>query len=71
MAVDFLPQMKKVDKFPVPQPGMTCFYIVTQNGVFTYTGKEVDFGQKRDKLSKLFYQGHELIGQMRLAEENG
>jgi hypothetical protein len=34
MAEGFLPQMKKVEKFPVPKPGMTCFYVVTPKGVF-------------------------------------
>jgi acyl carrier protein len=31
---------------------------------------ENDLGEKRDQLSKLFYRGHDLITQMRLAEEN-
>lgn len=69
MAEGFLPQMKKVEKFPVPKPGMTYFYVVTPKGIFTYTAKEDDLGEERDKLSKLFHQGHELIGQMRIAEQ--
>ena len=70
MASEFLPDMKKVEMFPVPTPGNTTFYVVTAKGVFTYTAKEEDLGEERDKLSKLFHQGHELIGQMRIAEQN-
>ncbi len=69
MSEEFLPQMKKAEKFPVPNPGMTYFYIVTPKGIFTYSAKEDDLGEERDKLSKLFHQGHKLIGQMRIAEE--
>ena len=69
MAEGFLPQMKKVEKFPVPKLGTTCFYVVTPKGIFTYTAMEDDLGEERDKLSRLFHQGHELIGQMRIVEE--
>ena len=70
MAEDYLKHMKKVDKFPVVQPGNTTFYVVTPKGIFSYTAKEDDLGEKRDKkLSSLFHQGHELIGQIRMAEE--
>jgi acyl carrier protein len=69
MAEDYLGDMKMVEAFPTVTPGNTTFYVVTPNGVFTYTAKEDDLGGKRDKLSKLFYQGQELITQMRLADE--
>lgn len=69
IAGDFLKEMKKVEVFPTVKPGDTTFYVVTPKGVFTYTAKEDDLGEKRDRLSKLFYQGQELITQMRLAEE--
>ncbi|MCC5806901.1 MAG: hypothetical protein JJU00_11295 [Opitutales bacterium] len=70
MAEGFLGEMRRVETFPVPKPGHTNFYVVTPKGVFTYTAKEDDLGKERDKLSKLFHQGHELIGQMRIAEQN-
>jgi acyl carrier protein len=69
MAEGYLAGMKKVEGFPMVTPGNTTFYVVTPQGVFTYTAKEEDLGEKRDRLSKLFYQGHELITRMRLAEE--
>lgn len=64
-----LEHMKDAGKFPVPMPGQTIFYVVTPEGVFTYSAKEDDLGNKRDKLSPLFYEGHELITQMRIADE--
>jgi acyl carrier protein len=70
MAEGYLAEMKKVEKFPMVTPGNTTFYVVTQQGVFTHTAKENVLGEERGQLSKLFYQGQDLITQMRLAEEN-
>lgn len=64
-----LVHMKRTDKFPVPMPGQTIFYVVTPGGVFTYSAKEEDLGNQRDKLSPLFYEGQELITQIRIADE--
>jgi hypothetical protein len=64
-----LKQIKKTEKYPVPKIGQTIFYIVTPDGVFTYSAKEDDLRNKRDGLFPLFYAGHELITQMRIAEE--
>jgi hypothetical protein len=70
MAEDCLKHMKKVDEFPIVKPGSTTFYIVTADGVFSYTAREDDLGEKRDKnLSDLFHQCHALITQMRIADE--
>ncbi|MEM9479497.1 MAG: hypothetical protein AAGA58_07580 [Verrucomicrobiota bacterium] len=70
MAEDYLKHMKKVDKFPVVQPGKTTFYVVTPKGIFAYSAETDDLGEERDKkLSPLFYQGHELIRKIRMAEE--
>lgn len=68
-AASYLKLMKKTEKFPVPKLGETIFYVVTSDGVFTYAAKEDDLGNKRDQLSPLFLQGHELVTQMRLADE--
>ena len=70
MAEESLKHMKKVDTFPIVKPGSTTFYIVTPDGVFSYTAKEDDLGEERDKnLSSLFHQCHSLITQMRIADE--
>ncbi len=71
MAEAVLKHMKKVDQYPIVKPGNTSFYVVTSEGVFTYTAKEEELGEGRDKnFSALFHQGHSLITQMRIAEEN-
>ena len=70
MAEQYLKHMKVVKNFPIVKPGNTTFYVVTPKGVFTYTAKENDLGEKKDKkLSPLFHQGHKLITQMRIAKE--
>lgn len=72
MAEDCLEHMKKVDSFPIVKPGNTTFYIPTADGVFGYTAKEEDLGERRDgKLSDLFHQCHALITAMRIADEEG
>ena len=70
MAEEAIKHMKKVEEFPVVKPGNTTFYIVTHDGVFAYTAKEEDLGERRDKnLADLFHQCHSLITQMRIADE--
>ena len=70
MAGGILKHMKKTDVFPIVQPGNITFYVVTGDGVFSYTAKEDDLGEERDKkLSGLFHQCHSLITQMRIADE--
>lgn len=71
VAEEFLKDMTRVEKCPLPTQGITIFYVITPKGIFTYQAKEKDLGEKRDKLSKLFYQGHQLIGQMRIAQQKG
>jgi len=69
MASSFVESMEEVDSFPLVAPGDTTFYVVTPSGVRMYSAKEDDLGEERDRLSPLFHQGHELIGQMRIAEQ--
>jgi hypothetical protein len=69
VAEEFLKDMTKVEKCPLPAPGITVFYVMTPKGIFSYQAMEKDLGEKRDKLSKLFYQGHALIAQMRIMKE--
>ena len=61
--------MQKTEKFPIPKQGEIFFYVVTPKGIFTYSAKEDDLGNKKDKLFPLFYKGQELITQMRIADE--
>ena len=63
-------KMKKTEDFPLPKIGETIFYVITPGGTYTYKAKEDDLGNKRDELFPFFYDGHELITQMRIADKN-
>ena len=65
----YIKKMKKTKSFPLPKKGETIFYVVTQDGTYTYKAKEDDLGNKRDELFPFFYKGQELITQMRIADE--
>ena len=65
----YFKRMKEVKEYPIASPDYTTFYVVTTEGVFTYTTKEADLGEGKDEFSPLFYQAHEVIGQIRFAEE--
>ncbi|MEM1297316.1 MAG: hypothetical protein AAGH89_18270, partial [Verrucomicrobiota bacterium] len=59
----------KVEKFPVPKPGQTFFYVVTPNGIFKYPAKEDELSAENDTaFSILFRQGHVVIRHLRNAD---
>ncbi len=64
-----LKHMKKTDKFPVPKPGETIFYVSTSEGVFTYSARIDDLVYKRDKLFPLFYRGNDVAARIRIIDE--
>jgi hypothetical protein len=68
-ARNFEDQLKKTEEYPLPQPGMTRFYIVRKDSVLTGEFKEDDLGNGKVPLSPLFHKGHELITTIRLIEE--
>jgi hypothetical protein len=54
---------------PLPKPGFTRFYVLTQRGTLTAEAREVDLGENRHLLSPLFYAAQELITEMRKVDE--
>ena len=56
--------------FPLPQPGYIRFHIKTGKGVWTVEAQEDDLGKDRHEMSPLFHKAHEVITQIRLAEES-
>ena len=68
-SASFLKFMKRVEAFPLPKPGQTVFYLVTPKGVYSYQADRDDLGRQQDKLSALYYAGHELIARMRVADQ--
>lgn len=54
---------------PLPKPGYTKFYVLTQSGTLTAEAKEEDLGENRHVLSPLFYSAQELITEIRKVDE--
>ena len=65
LANDVIAAANPTDSYPLPKAGQTVFYFLTFHGVKTYTAKEVDLGEMRDKLSNLFHAGHGVIAAVR------
>lgn len=49
----------------LPPDGLTTFYFLTNSGIRSYSAKEVDLGEGREKLSELFHAGHAVIAEVR------
>lgn len=54
---------------PLPEEGMTRFYLRTPAGLLTAAAKEVDLGEGRHPLSALFHAGHAVITPLRAVTE--
>lgn len=49
-----LKQLTPTSHTPLPQPGNTRFYLLTQSGTLTAEAKEMELGENRHVLSPLF-----------------
>ena len=65
-----LEKLTSTSNTPLPQPGYTRFYVLTQSGTLTAEAKEMELGENRHVLSPLFYSAQELITEMREVEES-
>jgi len=54
---------------PLPSEGQTTFYFLTKSGIRSYSAKEVELGEGRDKLSDLFHAGHAVITEVRKTQQ--
>ena len=54
---------------PMPGVDRVRFYVHAFDGLRTAEALEDDLGYERHKLSPVFHQGHEVIGQIRMASE--
>lgn len=66
---NYYQQMTLAESFPSPAIGRVKFYVLTYSGVYTIDIDEHDLGNKKHKLSPLFYYGQEVITQFRLVQE--
>jgi len=67
---DFFSLMNKTVDYPLPEIGKVRFYILTESGIFA--SKSIDakeLGEGSDRLSGLFYLGHEVITALRKIDE--
>jgi hypothetical protein len=53
VAAEFQPQMELTTVFPLPQPGIVVFYLLTDSGVFTSSAFESALKTRSHALSKL------------------
>jgi len=65
-ANQYLQHLKPSESFPLPAPGQTIFYVLTDSGVLSGDGLEEDLGFGRHLLSPLFHAGQRVITQLRL-----
>jgi hypothetical protein len=67
-APTFLPELPIVTDPPLPSEGMTQFVAVTAEGLRGLVAPEEDLGEGRHGLSPLFYDGQDVITQIRLVQ---
>jgi hypothetical protein len=65
-ATQFQPQATPTTTFPLPKPGETRFYLLSDAGVFTASAAEQELGEHRHPWSPLFYAGQAIVTQYRL-----
>jgi len=65
----FMAAAASTKSYPLPRQGQVTFYFLTYDGVLSYSAKEIELGEGRDKLSSLFHAGHEVIARMREIEQ--
>jgi len=66
----YLENFAKVEEYPLPQSGETIFYLLTFDGVYSFSEKEDNLGNNKSDLSPLFYIAQDVITQARLIQEN-
>ena len=69
-ANSFAEHAKPVGSHPPPSQGNTVFYLLTFNGVLSYTAPEQALGEHRDSFSGLFYAGQAVITELRKLQQS-
>ena len=66
----YLSEAKVATSHPLPSGGQVTFYFLSYKGLFSYTAPELSLGEGKDKLSRLFLAGHQVISEVRQLEQN-
>jgi hypothetical protein len=69
LASKALPKMVKTTDYPLPGMDKIRFYALTPQGVFTTETSRQSMATPRSELGALFYQGQEVVAQMRQIQE--
>jgi hypothetical protein len=69
LAQQFVAQAKPTTNFPLPQPGITSFYLLRGTDVLVAEGKRSDLGQVHHPLLRLWLKWEELITEIRMVEQ--
>jgi hypothetical protein len=64
-ASEFVAQMPSADPAAPLAPGMTAFYLLTQDGIFGSAAPHEDLGRNRSAFSPLFYAAQHVITALR------
>lgn len=62
-------EAKPTKQYPLPKEGQVNFYLLSYNGVLTYSAPEQELGEQKDQLSNLFHAGHHVISELREIEQ--
>lgn len=62
-------ETKPTESTPLPSSGQVAFYLLSNAGTLTASGAEASFGGGKERLSPLFFAGHNVITEVRKAQE--
>jgi hypothetical protein len=62
---DFQPRMHATTTYPLPGLGEVVFYLLTDTGIFTASGSNVEMGNHQHMLSKLWDAMQEIVAEYR------
>lgn len=69
-AADFLDACTPADpSFPLPGEGEVVFHLLTRDGVYDAGGPELDLAEQRHPFSALFNNCHQVLGHVRIVDE--
>jgi hypothetical protein len=69
LASKALPKMVKATDYPLPGMDKVRFYVLTPQGVFTTETNRQTLANPKSELGALFYQGQEVVAEMRQIQE--
>ena len=62
-------ETKPTEATPLPSPGQVVFYLLSSAGALTASGAEAALGSGKERLSPLFFAGHNVITEVRKTQE--